>query len=574
MLDYLVELLDPSSRSLNEGEEAPSHDEESSSQEAAWLLLFLLTGLIICQMAETALHRYHIFWLPGSGAVILIGFIMGYAVKALAQKRHDDKFLVNLEFDEHLFSLILLPIIIFQSGYSLSLAHFFKRFGRILTYAFLGTAITTAFTGLCIIGLSSANLLGALKFSWMEAFAFASLISAIDPVATLCTFGALKVEPILSITIMGESVINDAVALALYRSFDGFIVKGYDGWGSIGRQVAVFVVLVLGSTLIGIGVGFLCSIHTKFISQKMGMNCQATVVIMWSYVSYIAAESCHVSGIIASMSAGIMMNHYSKKNFTRAQKVYINQVLLLLANFSEMAIFFLAGTSIALYLGEADYALVFWMIPILLVGRALNVFPLSAFYNKVDPKDPVTKKEQFVMWHAGLRGAIAFSIALHFPNTENNLRASIIDTTSMLIFLTVFTLGGSTGFVLKKMGIQRGAEHHSKEQKAQTILETKENQTWKQGFSNFDQKYMQRLLVKEKSRPGGRMFEENRRHNSDEFPGSNARLTVHEEHDTMHDGHDEDTFVKGAGGGVHLFTGNLDQPAGHPGGPNLTQNVL
>jgi len=103
------------------------------------------------------------------------------------------------------FSLVLLPIVIFQSGYALPLSHFFNRLGKILTYAFLGTGVTTLFVGLMLFGVCEVGLMpGALHFSIWEAFAFASLISAIDPVATLCTFGALKVEPSLSITIMGE----------------------------------------------------------------------------------------------------------------------------------------------------------------------------------------------------------------------------------------------------------------------------------------------------------------------------------------------------------------------------------
>ena len=110
-----------------------------------------------------------------------------------------------------MFSLILLPIIIFQSGYSLPLSHFFKRFFKILIYAIIGTGSTTVFVGLSLFKISP-YLGDALKFGIWESMAFASLISAIDPVATLSTFGVLKVEPTLSITIMGESVINDARA--------------------------------------------------------------------------------------------------------------------------------------------------------------------------------------------------------------------------------------------------------------------------------------------------------------------------------------------------------------------------
>ena len=92
-----------------------------------------------------------------------------------------------------MFSLVLLPIIIFQSGYSLPLSHFFKRFFKILVYAIVGTLATTVFVGLSLYSISP-YLGDKLQFGIWESMAFASLISAIDPVATLCTFGELKVR--------------------------------------------------------------------------------------------------------------------------------------------------------------------------------------------------------------------------------------------------------------------------------------------------------------------------------------------------------------------------------------------
>ena len=191
-----------------------------------------------------------------------------------------------------MFSLILLPIIIFQSGFSLPLSHFFKRFGKILTFAFLGTFITTLFVGLTLFGLSEANAIGGLKFGIWESMAFASLISAIDPVATLCTFGSLNVEPSLSITIMGESVINDAVSLALYKTFEGFVEEG--GAAHVGGQILYFFKLVVLSTLIGVAVGMLCSFQLRQIPIRIGVNMQATAILLWSYVAYAAAEACAV----------------------------------------------------------------------------------------------------------------------------------------------------------------------------------------------------------------------------------------------------------------------------------------
>jgi NhaP-type Na+/H+ or K+/H+ antiporter len=297
---------------------------------------------------------------------------------------------------------------------------------------------------------------------------------------------------------MGESVINDAVSLALYRAFEGFVVNGYSGSSALLKQAGLFFYLVIVSTLIGIVVGCIAAFQIKLVSSKMGMNVQATVIILWSYFAYAAAESCRVSGIISSVICGIIMNHFCKKNLSKEQKAYVNKVLLLLASFFDMCIFYMAGISIAFFLSSMDYELLLWMLPLCLVGRALNIFPMSAILNWFDSEDRITLKEQTVMWHAGLRGAIAFSIALHFPD-NNGLRDPVIDCTSMIILLSVFCLGGTTKPLLNKMGIPMGVTDTHEDHLAAVKTATR-NSKFKKQLQHFDKNVMRKLLIKKKMR--------------------------------------------------------------------------
>ena len=72
-------------------------------------------------------------------------------------------------------------------------------------------------------------MLGGITLSLSEAMAFAALISAIDPVSALAIFGALKIQPTLNMTVFGESVINDAVAIALFRTFARSLWGNFEG---------------------------------------------------------------------------------------------------------------------------------------------------------------------------------------------------------------------------------------------------------------------------------------------------------------------------------------------------------
>jgi sodium/hydrogen exchanger 8 len=464
-----------------------------------------------------------------------------------------------LEFDEHIFSLIFLPIIIFQSGYSLSLSHFFKRLGKILTFAFIGTIITTVFIGTCLYGLSEAGVIGAHKFTLAESFAFASLISAIDPVATLCTFGSLGVEPTLAITVMGESVINDAVSLALYRTFSEFVVNGYHGTEDAMKQIWNFVVLLCLSTFLGLVIGLVSALQIKIVSQRMGMNCQIIVMTLWSYVAYASAEAAGVSGIIASVVCGIVMNHFCKKNFNGEQKDYINRVFVLFASFCDMAIFFMAGMSIAFNVRLNDYSLLAWVIVLCLVGRALNVFPLSFLLNLNDPDDKITPKEQAVMWHAGLRGAIAFSIALQFPD-ETGLRHTVIDVTSLVILLSVFGLGGTTSRMLEVCQIARNVQdNHENHEKA---VKAAVDRSWlKAKMRYIDRQILQPIFVKKKMRTYSVT-------GSVDDPAQYDHFAV-EARESLAAG----SYVRGGGGGVSLLHPEdslHSRPGTESGGRNST----
>ena len=264
--------------------------EDGFTHEAYLEMAVLISLCAVALAAGQCLHRLHIHWLPESGLTILIGFAFAMLESTTAQGRAEEHAQKERYFDPVFFNLILLPPIIFESGYHLNLTLFFANLRSITLFAVVGTLLATAFTW--------AAIYYAGEYGWTptvlpirEAGAFAALISAVDPVATLATFGALKVDHELHCLVFGESVLNDAVSLILFSAisssppaFTPAILP------SIGLD---FVRVCVLSLLCGIGTALIAAL--AFRGLKMGRHGETPlteVVLFWafSYLSFVLPE--------------------------------------------------------------------------------------------------------------------------------------------------------------------------------------------------------------------------------------------------------------------------------------------
>jgi NhaP-type Na+/H+ or K+/H+ antiporter len=115
-----------------------------------------------------------------------------------------------------IFMILLLPPIIFESGYNMNKKSFFKNLGTVLMFSFIGTfiAIFSSSVMFWLVGITPLSP----DFTWKEAFAFGSLISATDPVSVLASFKEMNADADLYAIIFGESIFNDAVAIVMYQT--------------------------------------------------------------------------------------------------------------------------------------------------------------------------------------------------------------------------------------------------------------------------------------------------------------------------------------------------------------------
>ena len=181
-------------------------EKEHSSSLAIFFVLFVL---VLCIFLIHFILQNRCHYIPESLTIVFLGGFIGAIIKLLANEE-----LKKVEsFSPTTFFLVFLPPIIFESGYNLHKGNFFANIGSILIFAIIGTTISALMVGGGVYLMGLADLVYPLNF--VESFAFGSLISAVDPVATLAIFQALDVDPVLNMLVFGESILNDAVAIVL-----------------------------------------------------------------------------------------------------------------------------------------------------------------------------------------------------------------------------------------------------------------------------------------------------------------------------------------------------------------------
>ncbi|KNC47533.1 sodium/hydrogen exchanger [Thecamonas trahens ATCC 50062] len=418
-------------------------DDEECEERESWGLLIILGFLFVAIWTTYGLVSRHLHYLPESIAVIIFGAIIGIIIR-LSSSSND---IVNFEPDT--FFLFLLPPIIFESGYSLHKGNFFRNIGSILTFAIAGTLISTLLFGLFLFMLGYIGWVYYLPLS--DALVYGALISAVDPVATLAVFQALDVDPTLSMLVFGESVLNDAVAIVLYHSILDMVQPdaAFTLWTAMGAM-ARFLFVSLGSVTIGVGVALVSAVLFKYTDIRRYQSLELSLVFVFCWLPYLMAEGLRLSGIMAILFAGIVMAHYTYFNLSPTTQITTQKVFRAVAWLAETCIFGYLGIAVFSFDHYLHFGLIFWSIVLILVGRAANIFPLSSLVN-ARRAIQITPKHQVIMWFSGLRGAIAFALALKLPLAS---RTILVTTTLVIVLFTILVLGGGTLPLLKLMRMQ------------------------------------------------------------------------------------------------------------------------
>ncbi|XP_072729126.1 sodium/hydrogen exchanger 5 isoform X4 [Ciconia boyciana] len=465
---------------------------------AAWILVASLAKIVF------HLSRKVTSIVPESCLLILLGLGLGGIVLAVAKK-------AEYQLEPNMFFLFLLPPIVLDSGYFMPSRLFFDNIGAILTYAVVGTLWNSFTTGAALWGLHQAGLMAdpGVEAGLMDFLLFGSLISAVDPVAVLAVFEEVHVNETLFIIVFGESLLNDAVTVVLYKVFNSFVELGpaHIHATDYVKGVASFFLVSLGGTAVGLLFAFLLALITRF--TKRVRIIEPLFVFLLAYVAYLAAEMVSLSSILAVTFCGICCKKYVEANISQKSRTTVKYTMKTLASSSETIIFMFLGISAvdtskwawdtALVLGTLIFILLFRAVGVVLQTCVLNHFRLI----------PLDRIDQVVMSYGGLRGAVAFALVILLDRAKVKAKDYFVATTIVVVFFTVIVQGLTIKPLVTWLKVKR-SDHHKPtlneelhEHAFDHILAAVEDivghhgyHYWRDKWEQFDKKYLSQLLMR------------------------------------------------------------------------------
>eukprot|EP01116_Phalansterium_solitarium_P009043 TRINITY_DN23046_c0_g1_i1.p1 TRINITY_DN23046_c0_g1~~TRINITY_DN23046_c0_g1_i1.p1 ORF type:complete len:601 (-),score=105.89 TRINITY_DN23046_c0_g1_i1:181-1926(-) len=352
-----------------------------------------------------------------AGTTLIIGMIVGlfnWGVGAVSGHQ-----LVEIvpETYAEVFSLILLPPIIFGAGFTLKSKHFMNNLGAILLYAVLGTVLVAVViaSGMWLM-LQTGWITGLSKEDPVEAMLYGAALSATDTVAIVAVFQELNIDPLVYTLVFGESVLNDAVAIVLFRTFRDYIGKPIFNPSAFFGIIALFTWTFFGSCLAGALIAAISAAILKKLHHYFAAPHETIWMIVFAFASYLIAELAGLSGILSVFVCSVMMSHYHWYTLSKDAQITMLTFSSAVGGLCDSLVFLSIGMfvfRVEIHYAAWDPRFLFATIFLSFLARAVEIFPFSAGLNLTRVgENRIQLKHQVMMWFAGMRGAVALVLAL------------------------------------------------------------------------------------------------------------------------------------------------------------------
>lgn len=369
----------------------------------------------------------------------------------------------HVELDPDIVFLIFLPPLLYAAAWNTSWKNFWEN-RRSISLLSIGLVI---FTSTAIAFLSHAII---PDFPLAYGFLLGGIISPPDAVAATSVLQNLRIPKRIVTILEGESLINDASSLIVFRFALAAILTGTF---SVGEATGSFFMVAGLGTVVGVGLAMIIYWVHKLLPTDA--NTDTAITLISPYIMYLVAEEFHFSGVMAVVSGGLFLSFRAHKIFaynTRLQTYAVWGTFTYLLN---GLVFILIGLQLpaiveGLEKGSMFSAILYGLIisAVTIIIRIIWVFPgeylpgiLFSSIRKTEPAPD--RKAVFLIAWSGMRGVVSLASALSIPLTLGNgeafpYRNLLLFITFIVILITLVFQGLSLPWIIKKLKLEDNNE--------------------------------------------------------------------------------------------------------------------
>ncbi|MDP1026254.1 Na+/H+ antiporter [Sphingomonas sp. KR1UV-12] len=360
--------------------------------------------------------------------------------------------------DPELVLVLFLPPLLVDGAWHTELVRFRRHLAGILSLA-VGAVIFSTL----VVAAVAHWLMPTLP--WAACAALGAIVSPPDAVSARAVLQRVQLPRRLQALLEGESLLNDATGLVIFR----FAVAATMGAGfQAGEVLGRFVLLVLGGVAIGLAVGALWVVIGRRLRNEL-LLIVMTVLVGW--VAYLSGEALGVSGVVAAVTAGLVLGWQQHVIFSAAVRLRGTSFWQVLVFLLEASVFILIGISLRDILTRAggleavagELALPLLAIVLTLtLARFAWIFASDAVVALlrrmgIGREPPIGPACATVMGWAGMRGVVTLAAALTLP-ADFPQRDFMLLAAFGVILVTVLVQGSTLGLLIRWTGLRRTAE--------------------------------------------------------------------------------------------------------------------
>ena len=380
------------------------------------------------------------------------------------------EFLTAFKLTPELLFYIFLPILIFEAAYNVQVKNFYQSFFSISLLSTLGLFISTAFIG---FGIHFVFELMGIGIPLLITLLFGAIISATDPVSVLALFKSLGAPKRLSLIFEGESLFNDATAVALFVALLGMIQSPFGvSSESILTAAYLFITMIVSGVIFGVLMGKVFSYILK--TTKHNEMATLSFMLVMAHLTFLLSElgneffSDHgiifaISPIIATTIASMKLGNEGGLLLPPLVKKFSHRFWNQTTFFANSIVFLLVGILIVEQNIFSAELFVPTLIGVLFVfmARIVSVYPLLRFINYLKIEEKIPQSWQILMSWASIRGALSIIIVLTIPENlsitgwpfEVSVKDMIVALTLGAVVASLVGKSLTIPWLLKKLGI-------------------------------------------------------------------------------------------------------------------------